>query len=95
MWGDGPYHYFEHPGCASGATPYLGSLDTRDADFYYFLLLVSRITEYFTNLMIIFSTNLDLTKSNKKIVKLIAHFAWWPRLGARTRVNRRTEAIFI
>ena len=50
VWGDGPYHYFEHPGCASGATPHVGSLDTRDADFYY---LLSRISEYFTNLMII------------------------------------------
>ena len=50
MWGDGPYHYFEHPGCASGATPHVGSLDTRDADFYF---LLSCITEYFTNLMIL------------------------------------------
>ena len=56
VWGDGPYHYFEHPECASGATPHVGSLDTRDADFYY---LLSRISEYFTNLMIILFNSTD------------------------------------
>jgi hypothetical protein len=38
VWDDGPYHFFEHLGCASGPTPHLGSLDSRDAAFNFSII---------------------------------------------------------